>query len=67
MQIAVHNAFALTTIDDEAIICIDGQFCIYSSMQVAAHMLGVLAKNNPRNEFTIREFRIKLPWTERGF
>lgn len=62
-----HDAFAITVKGRDAVICIDGQFYIYSSMQVAAHNLGVLAKANPDKEFTIRPFRMRLPWTKQGF
>lgn len=62
-----HEAYALTLEGSEAVICIDGQYCVYKSMQVAAHNLGVLAKANPDKEFTIRHFRMSLPWTKQGF
>ncbi|AIA64700.1 hypothetical protein HL10_gp170 [Cronobacter phage CR8] len=62
-----HDAFAITRKGQDAVVQIDGQFCVYTSMHVAAHNLGVLAKANPGVEFTIRQFRMRLPWTKQGF
>ncbi|MCL6318677.1 hypothetical protein EXT67_20450 [Pectobacterium atrosepticum] len=62
-----HDAFAITVKGRDAVICIDGQFYIYSSMHVAAHNLGVVTKMNPGVEFTIRPFKMCLPWTKQGF
>lgn len=65
MKVMCHEAYAITSTDnDEVVVCMDGQFCIYNSMQVAAHNLGVIAKNNPEMKFTIRQFDMLLPWTE---
>lgn len=61
-----HTAYAITLKDNDAVICIDGSFYVFSSMQVAAHNLGVLARANPTLEFTIRPFRMRLPWTKQG-
>lgn len=65
MQVMCHEAYAITPVGDGVVVCMDGQFCIYNSMQVAAHNLGVIAKNNPELKFTIREFDMLLPWTEK--
>ncbi len=65
--VAYHEAFAITVVGNQVVVCLDGQFCIYNSMQVAAHNLGVLAKANPDKQFTIREFRMRLPWSAAGF
>ena len=62
-----HDAFAITRKGHDAVVQIDGQFCVYTSMHVAAHNLGTLAKANPGVEFTIRQFRMRLPWTKQGF
>lgn len=62
-----HEAYAITQKGSDSIICIDGQYYIYNSMQVAAQNLGVLAKANPEKEFTIRSFHMRLPWTKEGW
>lgn len=65
MRVMCHEAYAITPVGDEVVVCMDGQFCIYDSMQVAAHNLGVIAKNNPELKFTIRGFDMLLPWTKK--
>lgn len=62
-----HEAYAITRVGSDAVVQINGHFCVYSSMHVAAHNLGTLAKANPGVEFTIRPFRMRLPWTKQGF
>ena len=59
-----HESFAITRKGHDAIVKIDEQFCVYTSMQAAAHNLVILAKANPGAEFTIRQFRMRLPWTQ---
>lgn len=62
-----HEAYAITRKGVDAIVQADGQFCIYASMHEAAKSLGEFAKTNPGVEFTIRPFRLRLPWTKQGF
>lgn len=62
-----HDAYALTLEGEDAVVVIDGQYMVFSTMHVAAHNLGVLAKSNPGKKFTIRPFRMRLPWTKQGF
>lgn len=62
-----HEAYAITRKGSDAVVQVDGQFCIYCSMHVAAHNLGVLAKAKPGVDFTIRQYRMVLPWTKQGF
>lgn len=62
-----HEAYAITQVNEEAVVTQDGQYLVFCSMGVAAHNLGVLAKANPNKRFTIRPFRMRLPWTKGGF
>lgn len=62
-----HEAFAITQKGAIAIVCHDGQFMVFSSMAVAAHNLGVVSKLNPDKEYTIRPFRLRLPWSKEQF
>jgi hypothetical protein len=62
-----HEAYAISRKGNDSICNMDGQYMIYTSMHVAAHNLGVVAKMNPGVEFTIRPFKMKLPWTKQGW
>lgn len=62
-----HEAYAITRKGSDSVVQIDGQFCVYASMHVAAQNLGELAKANPGVELTIRPFRMLLTWTKQGF
>lgn len=62
-----HEAYAITQKNEEAVVTLpDGQFKIYDSMQSAATDLAALARENPGMEFTIRPFKMRLPWTKQG-
>lgn len=62
-----HDAFAIKQKGNDGIVCIDGHFHIYKSIQAAALNLTVLAAEYPGREFTIGQLRIPLPWTKQGF
>ena len=62
-----HEAYAITRVGSVAVVKVDDQFCVYSTMQAAAQALGGLVKSNPGVELTIRPFHMRLPWTKRGF
>lgn len=62
-----HEAYAITRKGEIAVINTDGHYLVFSSMQVAAQNLTVLAKANPGAEFTIRPFKMLIPWSKQGF
>lgn len=57
-----HEAYAIRRVGQAAVVNIDGQYAIYTSMMVAAHNLGVLAKAHLGVEYTITPFKMRLPW-----
>lgn len=62
-----HEAYAITREGSESVCNMDGQYMVYTSMQVAAHNLGVVSKANPGVKYTIRPFKMRLPWTKQGW
>lgn len=62
-----HDTFAIKQKGNDGIVCIDGQFQIYSSMQTAALKLAGLTMVYPDKELTIVPLRVRLPWTKQGF
>lgn len=59
-----HETYAIKQKGRDGIVCIEGRFHIYSSMQAAALKLAGLAMVYPKTEFTIVPLRVSLPWAE---
>lgn len=62
-----HEAYAISQVNRDDIVCIEGHYYIFNSMQAAAKKLAGLALANPTKEFTIRPFHMAIPWSKQGF